>query len=185
MELRDITCCFSGHRPMKLPWGLRESDSRCCDTKKWIAAQIEELYGSGYRRFMCGMAIGCDMYFAEAVIGLKAVHGDVILFGAIPCSDQADHWNRKQRLMYSELVAQCDEVKVFSPSYTLECMNKRNMFMVNESSALVACFDGMPGGTMNTIAYAQRNGLDVRILDVSSLVRDELREGPPDIIPEK
>ena len=23
------TCCFTGHRPDKLPWGVREDDPRC------------------------------------------------------------------------------------------------------------------------------------------------------------
>ena len=25
----DKTCCFTGHRPAKLPWGSDESDERC------------------------------------------------------------------------------------------------------------------------------------------------------------
>ena len=27
------TCCFTGHRPDKLPWGSRESDPRCLTLK--------------------------------------------------------------------------------------------------------------------------------------------------------
>ncbi len=27
------TCCFTGHRPDKLPWGIRENDPRCADLK--------------------------------------------------------------------------------------------------------------------------------------------------------
>ena len=60
MDTRETTCCFSGHRPMKLPWGMRESDPRCAMTKAWIARQLQELYDEGYRHFICGMAIGCD-----------------------------------------------------------------------------------------------------------------------------
>ena len=26
---REITCCFTGHRPDKLPWGVQEEDLRC------------------------------------------------------------------------------------------------------------------------------------------------------------
>ena len=40
------------------------------------------------------------------------------------------------------------------------------MYMVDNSSLLLACFDGHPGGTMNTIVYAQRNDVKVIIIDV-------------------
>ena len=168
-EVRKITCCFSGHRPMKLPWGMRESDPRCLSARAWIAQQLEELYREGYRRFLCGMAIGCDTYFADAVLDLKERCPDVRLEAAVPCSDQASRWNRVQQEKYRQLLSQCDRVKTFQDSYSADCMQRRNRYMVDESSALVACFDGRPGGTMSTLAYAMREGLEVRILDVSEL----------------
>ena len=48
-------------------------------------------------------------------------------------------------------------------------MLRRNEYMVDCSSTLIACFDGRPGGTMNTIVYAKREGRAVRMLDVSEL----------------
>ena len=178
MSQKDITCCFTGHRPRKLPWGLRESDSRCIDTKKWIFNHILDLYLSGFRRYYCGMAIGCDMYFAEQVIELKQKYPDVLLFGAIPCADQTSGWNIKQRLRYSELLEQFDDIELFSETYSKTCMDRRNRFMVDESSVLLACFNGSHGGTMNTILYAQREGLEIRMLDINQLVREEDREKP-------
>ena len=74
MENREATCCFSGHRPMKLPWGMRETDERCIAAKSWIGQQLEELYELGYRHFISGMAIGCDTYFAEEVLRLPRCH---------------------------------------------------------------------------------------------------------------
>lgn len=169
MTAREKTCCFSGHRPMKLPWGMRETDERCIAAKRWIAQQLDELYNEGYRRFLCGMAIGCDMYFADCVLALKELHTDVSLEAAIPCADQSCRWNNKQKEKYSQLLEACDKVKVFQESYSRDCMQRRNFYMVDESSALIACFDGRPGGTMSTILYAQREGIDIRMLDVSEL----------------
>lgn len=169
MDNRAITCCFTGHRPRKLPWSLREADSRCVYTKEWIAEQLELLYVRGYRRFLCGMALGCDTYFAEEVIALRNRHPDVMFLGAVPCPEQADKWTKKQRLRYEELLRQCDNVKTVCRSYTKECMNRRNQYMVEESSFLLACFDGTPGGTMNTVLMAKRAGLEMNILDVSQL----------------
>ena len=169
MDTRETTCCFSGHRPMKLPWGMRESDPRCAMTKAWIARQLQELYDEGYRHFICGMAIGCDTYFADEVLALREKHGDITLEAAIPCSDQASRWNSKQKTKYAELISACDSVKVFQEQYSTGCMLRRNEYMVDRSSTLIACFDGRPGGTMNTIVYAKREGLAVRMLDVSEL----------------
>ena len=66
-EARDTTdrehcCCFTGHRPQKLPWGMNENDPRCVKLKAELDARLDAIYELGYRHFVCGMAIGCDMY---------------------------------------------------------------------------------------------------------------------------
>ena len=38
---RDISCCFTGHRPEKLPWGGDERDPRCLEIKDKLAASVE------------------------------------------------------------------------------------------------------------------------------------------------
>ena len=38
------TCCFTGHRPDKLPWGVREDDPRCTDLKARLAAALEAVF---------------------------------------------------------------------------------------------------------------------------------------------
>ena len=43
------TCCFTGHRPDKLPWGVREDDPRCTDLKARLAAALEAEYDAGTR----------------------------------------------------------------------------------------------------------------------------------------
>ena len=50
---------------------------------------------------------------------------------------------------------------VLSESYTPSCMAVRNRFMVDNSNVLVACYDGMSGGTWNTIKYAQKKDIEV------------------------
>ena len=50
---------------------------------------------------------------------------------------------------------------VLAESYSPACMAIRNRFMVDNSSVLVACYDGMSGGTWNTIRYAQKKDIEV------------------------
>lgn len=163
---KSTTCCFSGHRPTKLPWGGNEDDERCKALKDELAARLEGLYGAGYRRFICGMAIGCDMYFAEAVLALRAIRPDVILEAAVPCATQPDRWAAPLRRRYNELLNASNKVTLLSVNYTHECMMRRNKYMVDRSSLLLCCYNGLPGGTMKTILYAERSGLDVIIIDV-------------------
>ena len=146
---------------MKLPWGMNERDPRCTALKLELAARLEAMYALGYRHFLCGMAIGCDMYFAEAVLALREVHGDVTLEAAIPFGDQPGRWDEAQRRRYNSLIDRADKVTVLQIGYTSDCMMQRNRYMVDRSSLLLACFDGRPGGTMNTILYAERSGLQV------------------------
>ena len=163
---KEQTCCFTGHRPVKLPWGARETDPRCAALKGQIAATLNGIYESGYRRFICGMAIGCDMYFAEAVLALRQLHPDVILEAAVPCDSQADRWTHSQREQYAGLLERCDLVTYVSHLYSPGCMMKRNQYMIDSSSLLLACFNGRSSGTMSTILYAERQGVRTIILEI-------------------
>ena len=163
---KEQTCCFTGHRRVKRPWGARETDPRCAALKGQIAATLDGIYESGYRRFICGMAIGCDMYFAEAVLALRRLHPDVILEAAVPCDSQADRWTRSQREQYAGLLERCDLVTYVSHLYSPGCMMKRNQYMIDSSSLLLACFNGRSSGTMSTILYAERQGVRTIILEI-------------------
>ncbi len=150
---------------MKLPWGMNEDDPRCRALKLELDARLGAIYELGYRHFLCGMAIGCDMYFAEAVIRLREEHADVTLEAAIPFGDQPGRWNRTLRRRYNALLDRADKVTVLQVGYTPDCLQRRNRYMVDRSSLLLACFDGKPGGTMSTILYAERSGVKVLIID--------------------
>ena len=97
MHGRANTCCFTGHRPEKLPWGADETDPRCAALKQKIRDAVESAYDGGMRHFICGMARGCDFYFAEAVVTLRREKGDVTLEAAIPCAAQSGGWPEADR----------------------------------------------------------------------------------------
>jgi uncharacterized phage-like protein YoqJ len=40
-------------------------------------------------------------------------------------------------------------------------MQRRNRYMVDHASLLIAVFDGQSGGTQNTIQYAMERGLEI------------------------
>ena len=188
---REITCCFTGHRPDKLPWGTDERDPRCLALKKSIARELEGLYLRGYRHFISGIARGADLYFveaalalrekypslalapgiplsdAEAVLALKERRPDVLLECARPCESQADRWPAAERARWRSALDACDLETMVQHNYDRFCMHRRDRYMVDRSSVILAAFDGTPGGTMYTLSYAMDQGLDILLLDLN------------------
>ena len=161
MRARQESCCFTGHRPGKLPWRYNEFDPRCLKLKRRIADAVELAYEQGFRHFLCGMAMGCDLYFCEAVLALRERHPDVTVEAAIPCPTQADAWLPAQRERYDRLVAACDFETMVSGQYTSTCMLRRDRYLVDHASLLIAAFDGTSGGTRYTVEYALNQGLAI------------------------
>ena len=163
---RETTCCFTGHRPDKLPWRDDEKDPRCVALKERLTAAVEEAYDKGMRHFICGMARGADFYFCEAVLSLRERRPGVTVEAALPCEEQAARWKERDRNRYFSLVAQCDYETMVQHHYDKGCMLRRDRYMVDRSAMIIAVYGGVLGGTMYTLAYAMKKGLKVNILDV-------------------
>jgi uncharacterized phage-like protein YoqJ len=164
---REHTCCFTGHRPDKLPWGTDERDPRCVALKRSMLREIERLYRRGKTHFISGLARGADLYFAEAVLELKEIYPLITLEGAVPCLSQADRWPEEERARRQRVLDACDLESVVQENYDRWCMQRRDRYMVDRASAILAVFDGTPGGTMYTLNYAMGEGLDILLLDLN------------------
>lgn len=161
MRGRPMSCCFTGHRPTKLPWGFDEDDERCIALKKRILDAVETACEEGYTHFICGMAMGCDLYFAEAVLAAKERFPALTLEAAIPCLTQTDGWPEEQKERYQRILAACDYETVVQERYSRDCMQRRNRYMVDHAALLIAVHDGLPGGTRSTVLYAMRQQIMV------------------------
>ena len=167
MRGRQSACCFTGHRPGKLPWRYNEEDLRCVSLKARIADAVEAAYQEGFRHFLCGMALGCDLYFCEAVLDLREQYGDVTVEAAVPCEEQSARWRERDRNRYFALLERCDYETLVQHHYTAGCMQRRDRYMVDRSQRIIAAYDGRTlGGTMYTLTYALRQGLETVILDL-------------------
>ena len=164
---RVNTCCFTGHRPDKLPWGRDETDPRCLELKAGICEALDRAYRAGCRHFICGMAQGADLYFAEAVLAFREQHPEVTLECARPCETQADAWSREEQRRYAEILDRCNYETLVQHHYDRFCMMRRNRYMVDHAGRIIAAYDGEPkGGTAQTLAYALKQGLETDILPV-------------------
>ena len=69
-----------------------------------------------------------------------------------------------QKSRYRDILARCDYETMVQQSYTPGCMQRRNRYMVDHASLLIAVNDGARGGTRSTIEYAFKRG--VNVLDI-------------------
>ena len=158
---REKTCCFTGHRAEKLPWRHDEQDPRCLRLKTMLADALGALYAAGYRRFLCGMASGGDMYFGEAAAALREERPDVTLEAVVPFEGQERGWPAALRRRYARLCEAADRVTVIGGEDARESYLARDRYMVDHASVVLAAYAGGPGGTRYTIDYALKCGLRV------------------------
>lgn len=161
MPARQMTVCFSGYRPEKLPWGYDECDPRCAQLKQRLRRAVCAACDDGFRHFICGMARGVDTYCAEIVLSLRPQYPDLTLEAAIPCPSQCGGWTPDQQARWHAIVDRCDFETVVQDRYGPGCMQRRNRYMVDHAARLIAVFDGQDGGTRRTVEYALRSGLEV------------------------
>ena len=157
-----MVCGFTGHRPEKLPWGSYEEDPRCQALKTIIAREIEQAADAGADTFCCGMARGCDLYFAEAVLQLQKQRPELRLEAWLACPEQADRWGEEDRLRWQQLLKGCSQVHVVEDRYSDGYMLRRDSAMVDQISELITVWDGSHGGTGWTVRYAKWRGKKLR-----------------------
>lgn len=144
---KSITCCFTGHRPKALPWGYNEKERKYRKFKNKLKQEIRSSIKSGYGYFISGMALGIDIIVAEMIIELKKKHPTIKLECAIPCLNQTIKWQEDSKERYENILNNADKITyVSTTNYFNGCMQKRNLYMVDNSSLLIAVFNGANGG---------------------------------------
>jgi uncharacterized phage-like protein YoqJ len=140
----------TGHRPDKLnnEYSLQ---GPCSDFLRNKIKLYFELLKP--KRIISGMALGFDQLFA-----LVALEQSIPVMAAIPCDNQEKIWpSQSQKLYQSILDNPLVKTKIISPgSYTKQKMSIRNEWMVDNSDAVLAVWDGSNGGTANCVKYAEK-----------------------------
>ena len=129
-----------------------------------IAREIEQAVSAGADAFCCGMARGCDLYFAETVLRIKAERPEIRLEAWLACPEQASLWQETDRIRWQSLLDRCDGVHIVEECYSDGCLLRRDKAMVDQADELISVWDGSSGGTGWTVRYAKRRGKRVRAL---------------------
>ena len=184
-----ITVAFTGHRPVKLFFGYDESAPACSRIKEQLEKLIVRLASDpGELRFITGMAMGTDIWAAEAVLRVKNLNpaASISLICAVPYEghirEMADaNW----RSRYEAIISAAKSVQVLSLRYTQSCMEERDRWMVKRADKIIAVLNAshslaklmkitkLPpetliradSGTAATVLYALSCGKPVAAID--------------------
>lgn len=152
-ELRLHRCCFTGHRPEKL-------NRPEAEVKKALEIAILQAINDGFMTFITGMARGIDIWAGEIVLQLRKQNPNLHLIAASPYEGFENHWSADWQMRYKDILDQADLVRFICKDYSKACFQIRNEWMVNRSTRVIAVYNGKPGGTRNTIEYAERNKVE-------------------------
>lgn len=151
--MMERTCCVTGHRKI--------AEEKWAYVNQELEKAILHAIQQGYTRFISGYATGVDLAFAAIVVRLKQQGCDISLEAAIPHESRL----KSRDSMFQKLLADCDQIKVFQKYYSNGSYFTRNRYMVDESSLVIAVYDGRKGGgTRYTMTYASEQGKAVQVI---------------------
>lgn len=150
-----MVSAVTGHRPDKL-W----SKDPYSDDNLELLVGFAEIVVQKFltTKILTGMALGWDMACALACINL-----DMPYVAVVPCKGQESKWPAKSQKRYKYLLTKaCEIVEVSKDEYTPGCMQKRNRYLVDNASTVLALYNGTPGGTQDCVELAQRAKVPVQ-----------------------
>ena len=150
MISKSKSISFSGHRIISDP---------IFELKNRLISVVTDCIKDGFTNFITGGALGFDTLAEQVIIDLKGKYPSITLTLALPCppEEQTAKWTENQQKIYNEILHKADEVIVISPHYINGCMQKRNRFMVDNSTKLICYLRQNRGGTFYTVNYAGKN----------------------------
>jgi uncharacterized phage-like protein YoqJ len=144
---------FTGHRPAKLG-GFKLPNDTYIKVCREIDKALKELKPE---KVITGMALGVDQW--AAMIAYKL---GIPFLAAIPFENQESKWPEKSQKTYRILRKLATEEAIVSEgSYSVDKMQTRNVWMVDNCNHLIAVWDGSAGGTSNCVKYAESIGKSI------------------------
>lgn len=164
----EKACCFTGHRPRYFAFGTDEADPDCIRIQDFLRERCEWLITEkGVTHFVSGGAVGVDTWAMEAVLALKETYPHISLECALPYADMPDGFAPGDRERYARIARRLDIITVLNSERVPGCMQRRNEYMVDCSSYVIAVWTGRRSGTANTIRYAEKCGRTVFCLNIA------------------
>ena len=122
---------------------------------------ILKAINDGFTTFITGMARGVDIWAGQIVLKLRQTNPELRLIAALPYPNCDRRWSISWRKQFADVLEVADLIQCISPLYSMGSFQKRDEWMVDNAARVIAVYDGVPGGTKNTIEYAKKRGVEV------------------------
>ena len=160
--IKEKTVAFTGNRVLMSPNGDILDQNLNREVYKRLYAILEGFYKEGKETFLSGMAIGFDLLASIVVLELKKRYPDIKLIAVVPFMGQEAKYSEHDKFIYYEILERCDDVElIWKGSYNKIVYHKRNDFLIENSSQVVAYSNGIGRGTKSTVIKAQKRGINV------------------------
>ena len=103
------------------------------------------------------MALGFDIEAAEVALALRGELAGLRVVAVVPFEGMQRGFSEEWRSRFERIIAEADEAITLAPKYSVEVYAVRNNFLVDNSSACIAYFDGSKGGTAYTVRRAVKS----------------------------
>ena len=147
--IKEKTVSVTGHRVLRADFD-----------KNKVKEVFLERIRLGYDTFLIGMAVGFDTVCFQILEEIRKLL-PIKIIACIPCLHQDQKFSFTQKREYERMLTSADEKILISKEYTPYCMQKRNMFMVDNSNLLVAYLRESKGGAKNTVEYAKNKNVSI------------------------
>jgi hypothetical protein len=159
-----LTVGVTGHRRLgegpRVGWYVHAECVRLVDRLRGVAD------ASGAELVACSaLAIGADMLFAQAALGLG-----LPLVGVVPFEDYPADFEGPDRAAFESLLGMCRRVERLPGRRRSDrAYLKGGLWVVDNSDFVIAVWNGLPaaglGGTGDVVEYARRKGKPVLRID--------------------
>lgn len=175
-DIKQTSAAFTGYRTSKMPFDLNWQNVNAM--RLALKKTVDTLCKEGYDTFYSGMCVGADLWAAEAVLEMKARYPHIRLICAIPFEGHDRILSYGEKQQYAQIVSKADEVRVLKGNIPYaqraKAFNERNIYMLENSSALIAVCDPqniLSGGTANTVNAAKRRNMKILYVNPNELTK--------------
>lgn len=155
---RANSCSFTGHRPERLI--LPE-----LIVLRYLQDEIARSVDLGFRVFISGMQRGVDIWAAEEVLRQKQLGANIDLIAACAWKGMEDDWDPGWVDRYNKILDKATEICYIGSKPGRQAFIARDHWMVDHSSRLIGVYNGVGGGTKETLDYARKMGITTIVLD--------------------
>lgn len=147
-----MICAFTGHRKINNTHQLSPVHQLA------VIKAVKKAVEWKFNEFRCGMALGADMTFADAVMSNGRQ-----LHCYVPYQGFELGWSQENQDLYNTYLEYASKVVYTSePPFAKWKMLVRDKVMVKDTTLVIALWDGrVTGGTYHTIEYAKQLGIPI------------------------